>query len=133
MLKQQLSFSLLFIHNKKQNDMVKITNYETRKNKENEPFVVLILQGDLVMVQSSDSGRWYATAKQTSITSTFSEEQAKALIGQQIPGSIIKSLCEPYEYTVEETGEVIMLSHRWEFLPENAPTPMRVVVNNMAA
>jgi hypothetical protein len=113
--------------------MVTVIGYETRKNKENEPFMALILQGDLVMVQSSDSGRYYATAKKTSITSTFTEEQAKALIGRQIEGKIEKVLCEEYEYTVEETGEVITLSHRWEFLPENAPTPMRVVVNNMAA
>jgi hypothetical protein len=113
--------------------MVTVIGYETRKNKENEPFMALILQGDLVLVQSSETGRFYATAKKTSITSTFTEEQAKALIGRQIEGRIEKVASEPYEYTVEETGEVITLSHRWEFLPENAPTPMRVVVNNMAA
>jgi hypothetical protein len=55
------------------------------------------------------------------------------LIGREISGRIEKVPCEEYEYTVEETGEVITLSHRWEFLPENAPTPMRVVVNNLAA
>jgi hypothetical protein len=113
--------------------MVRIIGYETKKNKENETFIALILQGDLVMVQSSESGRFYATAKKTSITSTFTEEQAKMLVGREIPGRIEKVASEPYEYTVEETGEVITLSHRWEFLPENAPTPMRVVVNNMAA
>jgi hypothetical protein len=113
--------------------MVTVIGYETRKNKENEPFMALILQGDLVMVQSSETGRFYATAKKTSITSTFTEEQAKALIGRQIEGKIEKVLCEEYEYTVEETGEVITLSHRWEFRPENAPSPMRVVVNNLAA
>jgi hypothetical protein len=47
-------------------------------------------------------------------------------------GKIEKIASELYEYTVEETGEVITLSHRWEFLPENAPTPIRVVVNKMA-
>jgi hypothetical protein len=113
--------------------MVTVVGYESRKNKENEPFIALILQGDLVLVQSSETGRFYATAKKTSITSTFTEEQAKALIGRQIQGRIEKVASEPYEYTVEETGEVITLSHRWEFLPENAPTPMRVVVNNLAA
>jgi hypothetical protein len=113
--------------------MVTVVGYETRKNKENEPFMALILQGDLVMVQSSDSGRYYATAKKTSITSTFTEEEAKALIGRQIGGRIEKIECPEYEYTVEETGEVITLSHRWEFLPESAPSPMRVVVNNLAA
>jgi hypothetical protein len=46
--------------------MVTVVGYETRKNKANEPFMALILQGDLVMVQSSDSGRYCATAKRTS-------------------------------------------------------------------
>jgi hypothetical protein len=113
--------------------MVKIVSYETRHNNAQEPFIALILQGDLVMVQSSTTGRYYATAKQCSITSTFSEEQAKALIGREIPGTISKMECEPYEYVVPETAESITLSHRWEFQPEVAPAPMRVVVNNIAA
>jgi hypothetical protein len=113
--------------------MVKISAYEQRKNSAGEPFIVLILQGDLVMVQSSETGRFYATAKKTSITSTFSEEEAKALIGREIPGRIAKVACEEFEYTIEETGEVITLKHRWEFQPDEAPVPMRVVVNNRAA
>lgn len=113
--------------------MVKITAFETRKNAVGEAFIALILQGDLVLVQSSESGKWYGTAKKTSITSTFTEEEAKALVGREIPGRIAKVPCEEYEYTIEETGEVITLEHRWEFLPEGEPTPMHVVVNNMAA
>jgi hypothetical protein len=113
--------------------MVKISAYEQRKNSSGESFIALILQGDLVMVQSSETGRFYATAKKTSITSTFSEEEAKALIGREIPGRIAKVACEAFEYTIEETGEVITLSHRWEYLPDGEPTPLRVVHNNMAA
>ena len=113
--------------------MVKISAFETRKNAAGETFIALILQGDLVMVQSSETGRFYATAKKTSITSTFSEEEAKALLGREIPGRIAKVQCEAYEYTIEQTGEVITLSHRWEYLPDEAPAQMRVVVNNLAA
>ncbi len=40
------------------------------------------------------------------------------MIGTQIPGSIEKQECEPYEYVVQETGEEIILSHRWVYLPE---------------
>jgi hypothetical protein len=112
--------------------MVTITGYKQKDNKEGKPFIILELQGDLVMAQSSE-GRWYATAKRTSITSTFSEEQAKALVGQQIPGRIAKVPCQEYEYVVPETGEVITLSHSWELIPEGAPTPLRVVSADMAA
>lgn len=107
--------------------MVKITGYAVRINKENEEFIALLLQGDLVLVQSQETGRFYATAKSCSITSTFTEEQAKELVGREIPGRIEKVATEPYEYTIEETGEVITLSHRYEYLPEGEPTPLRVV------
>ena len=109
--------------------MVKISGYAVRTNKEGEDFVALLLQGDLVMVQSLETGRYYATAKKCSIASTFTEEQAATFVGQELPGRIIKVEVEPYEFTVEETGEAITLSHRWEFLPEGAsnPVPMHIV------
>ena len=113
--------------------MVKIIAYEQRKKASGELFVALILQGDLTMVQSSETGRFYATIKKASITSTLSEEEAKAQIGREIPGRIAKVGCPEYEYTIEETGEVITLRHKWEFLPEGEPTPLRVVSSNMAA
>jgi hypothetical protein len=113
--------------------MVRIIAYEERLNKESQPFVALILQGDLVMVQSQETGRYYATAKKCSITSTFSEEEAKALVGKELPGRISKVACPEFEYTIEETGETITLNHRWEYLPDGEPTPLRVVSNNMAA
>ena len=32
-----------------------------------------------------------------------------------------------YEFTVPGTGEVIILSNRYEFVPEGVPTPISVV------
>jgi len=112
--------------------MVKIINYSLKQNKNKEPFVSLTLQGDLTMVQSQESGRFYATSKKSTITSTFTEEEAKALLGRDIPGSIEKVDCEEYDYKIESTGEVITLSHRWEFIPEGAPKPLRFVSAAMA-
>src|SRR5215203_829286 len=111
--------------------MVKIIGFTKRQNKEGKPFIALDLQGDLTMVQSSDTGRFYATAKRCSITSTFDEEVAKSLLGKEIPGRIEKVACEQYEYTVQETGEVISLTHRYEYLPDGEPTPLRVVHSNL--
>jgi len=37
--------------------------------------------------------------------------------------------CEPYEYTIKETGEIIELTHKYEFVPEEensiAPEPTK--------
>jgi len=70
------------------------------------------------MVKSKETGNYYATAKTASITSTFNEEECKSLIGQQITGSIRKIECEPYNYTIKETGEIVMLQHRYEYRQE---------------
>ena len=97
---------------------VHIVDYKERINSDGEPFFALILEGDLEMVQSTETGRFYATARRTSITSTFNEETCKRMIGKTMPGTIQKVDSESYEYTVPESGEIITLSHRWEYRPE---------------
>jgi hypothetical protein len=72
------------------------------------------------MVQSMQTGKFYATAKRCFITSTFDEETAKALVGTKMPGSIERVECDPYDYTVPETGEVISLMHTYQYVPEPA-------------
>lgn len=113
--------------------MVTIVGYSQRLSKDGKPFISLQIQGDITMVQSSETGRWYATAKRCSITSTFDEEVAKSLVGKQIPGRIEKVACEQYDFTVPETGEIISLQHTYEYLPDNEPAPLRVVHSNLAA
>ena len=100
--------------------MVTIVDFKERQNADGESFFALILEGDLTMIQSSNTGNWYATAKRASITSTFNEERCKQLIGSQMPGRIVRVSCEEYEYTIPETGEVVYLEHRYEFVPEGA-------------
>jgi len=97
--------------------MVTIVDYRISKNAEGEQFVSLILEGDLTMVQSQETGSWYATSKRCSITSTFDEVKANKLIGMQIPGSIARIECEPYEYILPESGEVVELSHTYRYEP----------------
>ena len=98
--------------------MVRIIDYKERTNSEGETFFALILQGGLELVKSQETGRYYATGKSASITSTFTEEVCQSLIGQEIPGSIKKVECEPYNFTIENPGEVVELSHRWEYFKE---------------
>ena len=102
---------------------VHIVDYKQRENSNGEAFFALILQGDITMVQSQETGRFYATAKRTSITSTFDEATCQRLIGKEIPGSIQKVECDSYEYTLPETGEIVTLKHRYEYVPEGAPKP----------
>ena len=84
-------------------------------------FISLDLQGEVEMVQSMETGNFYATVRKASIPSTFSEETAKGLVGSKIPGKIVRVESEPYDYTVAETGEVIKLAHRYEYQLEAAP------------
>ncbi|MCY1660389.1 hypothetical protein [Chryseobacterium sp. SL1] len=98
--------------------MVTIINYKKRQKEDDSIFYVLEVQGGIEMVMSQTTGQFYATSKKASITSTFDEVTCQALIGTQMQGSIIKQECNPYEYTVKDTGEVIVLHHRFVYSPQ---------------
>jgi hypothetical protein len=42
------------------------------------------------------------------------------MIGKQMAGSIERVPCEPYDFTIEATGEVMKLGYRWSYVPEGA-------------
>ena len=98
--------------------MVTVVNYHRHSNAEGEEYFTLELRGDLEMVQSQSTGRFYASTNRCYVSSTFDENTCKLMIGKSIPGSIVKKEVEQYDYTVPESGEVIQLTHRWEFQPE---------------
>ncbi|ANF49963.1 hypothetical protein A0O34_05220 [Chryseobacterium glaciei] len=98
--------------------MVTIINYKQRQKEDGTSFYILEVQGGIEMVMSQTTNQFYATSKKASITSTFDELTCQALIGTQMQGSIIKQECEPYEYTVKDTGEVILLNHRFMYSPQ---------------
>lgn len=98
--------------------MVTIIDFSVRENTEGEKFCVLILQGGIELIKSKATGRYYATSKRCQIPSTFDELTCKSVIGEKLAGSIQKRPCDSYKYTVQETGEIIDLNYRWEYLPE---------------
>jgi len=100
--------------------MVQVVGIAIRQTKDGREFIALILQGGLCMVQSKQTGNFYATVKKCSIPSTFDEATAKGMIGEKIPGSVMKTSCEPYDYTVQDTGEILHLDYRWAYVPEGA-------------
>lgn len=98
--------------------MLRIVNFNQRESEDGSTFFALTIQGGVELVKSKATGNFYATARKTSITSTFDEDTCKALLGSEISGKIVKQDCEPYEMTIKETGEVIELSHRYEYVPD---------------
>jgi hypothetical protein len=98
--------------------MVTISNYLVRQNKEGKSFIALELTGDIEMIQSANTGRFYATAKRCTVSSIFPVEIAKNLIGKQLQGGIHRVQCDPYDFTVKETGEVLSLTHTYVYAPD---------------
>jgi hypothetical protein len=66
----------------------------------------------------SANGNTYVTARKTSVSTTFNEMTCNSLIGKELPGQVVKVECDPYEYLNKETGELITLSHTYEYLEE---------------
>ena len=97
--------------------MVKLTNYKIRKRSNGETFVTLELTGNLEMVQSQQTGKFYATLRKCSIPSTLDDQTAKGLIGSTMEGTISKVECDPYSYTIQSTGEVITLNYSYQYQP----------------
>lgn len=98
--------------------MVTIINYKKRNADDGREFFSLEITGGIEMVQSKETGLFYATSKKAFISSTFDETTCKALIGTQMAGNVQKVECEPYEYVSKDTGEVMTLHHRYIYVPE---------------
>lgn len=98
--------------------MVTITNYLKRKKEDGTTFCVLEINSGIELIQSQTTGQYYATAKKCYIPATFDEAVCRSLKGTMMQGCIKKVECEPYQYTIKETGEEILLNHRYEYSPE---------------
>ncbi len=100
--------------------MVVVKEYFLREG-ENGDYVTLQLEGEIELVQSQNTGRFYATARRCNIYSTFDEETAARMVGAVMQGRIERVACEPYKYVVPETGEEITLTFKWDYNPEEGP------------
>jgi len=89
-------------------------------------FMSLELLGEIEIIQSQSTGRFFATAKRCFITSTFSPEVAEGLVGSKLPGNIVRIKADPYEYTIPESGEKILLAHKYDYQPEESPSALLV-------
>ena len=98
--------------------MVKIVGYKPLENESGEKFLVLEVQGGIEAVRSQETGRNYFTARKANVPCTFNEETCKSLIGQDIPGKVVKVEVDEYDYNIPGTDEVISLTHRFEYESE---------------
>jgi hypothetical protein len=96
--------------------MVIISAYYQRQTNEGKPFLVLELQGGLEIVKSKLTGKSYATNKRCTLPCTFDETVAKGLIGTHIQGNIEKVECEPYDYKLPNSDEVVTLDYSYSYV-----------------
>jgi phosphomevalonate kinase len=96
--------------------MVTVKEIKKAENSNGEEFYGLIVQSGAIPVKSKKTGKVYFTAKTAFVSTTFDEKTASSLIGMEFEGTIKKVETDPYEYIIEQTGEVIQLSHRWEYV-----------------
>ena len=75
--------------------MVTVTNFMERQKKDGSTFIVLEITGGAELVQSQNTGRFYATVRKCSMPFTGNAEVAKTLIGQKVEGDIVKVIVEP--------------------------------------
>lgn len=101
--------------------MVTITNFHEVERKDGTTFISLELTGQAELLQSETTRKWYAKARRCRIPTTFDATIAKSLIGQQLPGEILKTICQPYEYVNPRTGEVMMLQHSYSYSQDSNP------------
>lgn len=96
--------------------MVTVKEIKKAENSNGEEFYGLVVSSGAVAVKSKQTGRVYFTAKTAFVATTFDEQTASSLIGEEFEGTIRKVKTDPYQYTIEETGEIIELTHRWEYV-----------------
>jgi hypothetical protein len=98
--------------------MVTVIDYKGIEKEDGEKFMLLILQGGVEAVRSEKTGKMYFTARTAKVPATFDEDTCKDLIGTKFDGTIKKVKCEPYEYEIRETQEIISLDYRFEYVTE---------------
>src|SRR5664280_1963841 len=96
--------------------MVQIIGFEKKQSKSKESYAVLILAAEPEVMISKSSGRPYISAKKTTIPCALEENQAQALIGKELPGSIERVACTPFEVKLAN-GKKVKISTAFQFLP----------------
>ena len=68
------------------------------------------------MLISKSSGRPYISAKKTTIPCALEQNQAQALIGKELPGTIERVACTPFEVKLA-TGKKVKITTAFQYMP----------------
>ncbi|MDP3314380.1 hypothetical protein [Lutibacter sp.] len=98
--------------------MVTIVDYKTYQREDGTTFNSLIVQGGIEAVKSQETGSTYLTARTARVSCTFNELICETLKGTQLPGQVKRVDSEPYEYAIPNSGEIITLTHKFEYVGE---------------
>jgi hypothetical protein len=98
--------------------MVKIVDFRSIIKDDGTEFFALVVQGGIEAVRSQETQRMYLTAKTANVPCTFSQTTCESMIGTELPGTVKKVEVEPYDYTIPSSGEMITLTHRYEYVDE---------------
>ncbi len=107
--------------------MVKVAGFKEVKKSDGTSFITLELMGGIEMVQSQQTGNYYATVRKCRVPSTFDSNIAEMMIGQTIEGDIIRVAVDPYEYVNQQTGEQLTLHHSYAYRPKGSIELIRYV------
>ena len=100
--------------------MFTVTGFVERVKQNVNSFIALEITGGVELIQSNNTGRFYATVRKCTIPSTFNEAIAKSVVGSQIPGNVVRVLVEPYDFINPRTGELMQLQHSYAYQPEGS-------------
>jgi hypothetical protein len=100
--------------------MVQVTNFHEVETKDGKTFISLELTGGLELIQSQNSGKFYATVRKCRIPSTFNANIAKMMVGTQLDGDIVRIETDPYEFLNKRTGELMTLQHSYAYRPKDS-------------
>lgn len=109
--------------------MVRIIDVKTITTEAGKEFNMLVVQGGIEPLLSNKTGKIYFTMRKANISTTFDAASCKSLVGTELPGKVEKVECEPYEYTVKETGEILTLKHNWQYIDEDFINASSQVIN----
>jgi proteasome assembly chaperone (PAC2) family protein len=98
--------------------MVKIIDAQTRVNSKTKmEYNVIVLLGDVQVLSSKSSGKFYLSAKRVTLPTTLDQNQAKELIGTTLPGVIEKVDCPEYEIKMPNSNKKVKITHTFQYSP----------------
>ena len=95
--------------------MVTIVGFEKKKSAKGGSFIVLKVEGGVQSMYNEQTKKWYLGAMKCNIIAAVDEATCKNLIGSEIPGTIVKTKCMPYQYTIPSSGKTITIAHRFVY------------------